>query len=127
MSNPLLINSFSVAAATAGNRLIALTGVGKAAVRAGVVTQAIIGVSERMGADAGGLCDVVLAGTYDVKAAGNIAAGDPVTTDAEGMGIKAVPVAGSLVRYAGFALFDAVAGDLVPITIAPGIINTPAA
>jgi hypothetical protein len=127
MSNPVLIKSFPIAAALAGNLIVALSGTDNEAEGATANTDAIFGVSERMGAAAGGQLDVVLSGTYDVVAGGDVTAGDFITADANSKGIPAAPAAGNVVRYAGIALLDAVAGDLFPILVAPGAINTPAA
>jgi hypothetical protein len=127
MSNPLLIKSFPLVAALGGNLIVALSGTDNIAEGATADTDAILGVSERMGAEAGGQLDVVLSGTYEVVAGGNVTAGDFITADADSKGIAAAPSAGEIVRYAGIALLDAVAGDLFPVLIAPGALNTPAA
>lgn len=127
MSNPTLIKSFPIVGAVAGNLIVALSGTDNIAEAATADTDAILGVSERMGAEAGGQLDVVLSGTYDVIAGGNITAGDFITADANSKGVAAAPSAGDVVRYAGIALLDAVAGDIFPILIAPGALNTPAA
>lgn len=126
MSNPILIKSFPIAAALEGNLIVALSGADNEAEGATANTDAIFGVSERMGAAAGGQLDVVLSGTYDVVAGGNVTAGNFITADANSKGIPAAPSAGNVVRYAGIALLDAVDGDLFPILVAPGAINTPA-
>jgi len=127
MSNPILIKSFPIVAALAGNLIAALSGTDNIAEGAIADTDSIFGVSECMGAEAGGQLDVVLSGTYDVVAGGTVTAGDFITADANSKGITAAPSAGNVVRYAGIALLDAVAGDLFPMLILPGAINTPAA
>ena len=127
MSNPTLIKSFPAATTTGGNLIAALTGTDRQAEGATANTDAILGVTERMGAVAGGQLDVVLSGTYDVIAGGNITAGNFITADTNSKAVPAVASAGNLVRYAGIALLDAVDGDLFPILIVPGAINTPAA
>lgn len=127
MSNPVLIKSFPIVAAVAGNLIIALSGTDNIAEGATADTDAIFGVSERMGAAAGGQLDVVLSGTYDVVAGDDITAGDFITADANSKGVPAAPSAGDLVRYVGIALLDAAEGDIFPILITPGAINTPAA
>lgn len=119
---PTFIKSFPAAAAIEGNRLIMLDADG-AALHAAANTAGIVGISERLGAKAGGMADVVQGGWYEVKLGGPVSPGDPITADATGAGIAAVPAAGMLVRYAGFAMTGGVAGDLAPVFIAPGIIN----
>lgn len=71
---------------------------------------------------AGGLADVAYGGVFEVKAGGNIAAGDPLTADANGCAVKAVAVAGQTVRVIGFARTPAVAGDLFDYVAAPSVI-----
>ncbi|WP_319775499.1 capsid cement protein [Breoghania sp.] len=123
---PTLIKSYRAALATAGNRLVAFTGTDSEVSAGASGTALLIGVSDQMGADAGEMLDVVLGGIYPVQLGGSVDAGDPLTADADGKGVLAEPVAGSLVRYACFAMSDGVADDIIPVLVVPGIINTPA-
>ncbi len=121
---PLLIKAFRAAAAVGGNLIVAAAANGE--VQAGAAaTDLIIGVSDAMGADAGGMLDTVQAGWGELKLGGTVSFGDPLTSDAAGAGIKAVPVAGSVVRYACFAMSDGDDGDIIPVLVVPGIINAP--
>ena len=121
---PLLIKSCPAAAEIAGNRLVSFDVDGNV-VPAAAATAAIIGISERMGAPLGGMADVVQAGWYAVVAGGDLDPGVPFTADANGAAVLAAPAVGTIVRYGGFVMASAVAGDLVPALILPGIINTP--
>ncbi|WP_020185944.1 DUF2190 family protein [Methylopila sp. 73B] len=122
-----LIRSFEASAAVEGYRFAAGANDGAKVRRAASATDRIAGVTERMGAGAAGdMLDVVLAGPTEVLAGGTFAAFDPLTSDATGRAIRAVPVAGQVVRVGGYALADAVAGDIVQVNVAPSIINTPA-
>ncbi|MDT8286285.1 MAG: DUF2190 family protein, partial [Elusimicrobiales bacterium] len=63
---------------------------------------------------------IILAGKTKVIAGGAISAGDPVTSDASGLAVAAAPAVGANAGVVGFALEDAVAGDLVKILASPG-------
>ena len=121
---PTLIKSLVAAAAIGGNRLVAIDAAGKA-VAAAANTDAIIGISERVGAKENGMADIVQGGWYEVVAGGDITPGDPITANVAGAAVPAVPAVGTVVRYVGFAMTDGAVGDLGPVFIAPGIINTP--
>ena len=93
--------------------------------QAAASTDPIAGVSDSMGASvAGQMCDVHELGLFDVVAGGNLAAGDPVTADANGKAVKATkPGAGVRVFCAGTVREPAAADDIVPIMIAPFVID----
>jgi hypothetical protein len=80
-----------------------------------------------MGCDASEMLDVIMAGEGEVTAGGNIAFGDPLTSDANGKAVKAVVTSSASVRIAGFANQAAVAGDVFRYTIAPGFLTKPSA
>ncbi len=63
--------------------------------------------------------DVALAGIADVKAAGTIVAGGPVTSNGGGLGVAAAPAAGANNRVAGFAITAAASGDIISVLLAP--------
>ncbi|PWV97715.1 hypothetical protein DFR52_106240 [Hoeflea marina] len=123
---PILIKSFFASAAIAGYRIVAFSGTAANVTTATSATSPSIGVSERMGAPIGGMVDVVQVGGYELELGGTVTAGDPLTADANGKGIKALPVAGSAIRVVCFAQSDGFAGDIIPILLAPSIISHPA-
>ena len=123
---PTLIKSFRAAAAVAAYRFVAAANEDEAQAGADA-TDPLIGVSDDMGADAGGMLDVTQTGWAELKLGGSVEHGDPLTAGAEGVGIKAVPAAGSIVRYGAFAMSGGEDGDIIPVLVVPGIINTPAA
>jgi hypothetical protein len=49
-----------------------------------------------MGGSTGGMVDVVRAGLASVRLGGTVAAGDPLTSDANGKAVKAVPARRSI-------------------------------
>lgn len=120
-----LIKSRLAAGAIAANRLVKRTANRGEAAQAAASTDAIAGVSDGMGASAAGqMCDVHELGLYDVVAGGNLAAGDPVTSDANGKAVKAVkPGAGVRTFCAGTVQEPAVIDDIVPIMVAPFVID----
>lgn len=122
---PVFIKGLATAAAVAGNRVIAFTGSGARVAGAAANTDKLTGVSDRMGAPAGGLVDTVQIGWADVKLGGTVAAGDLATADSQSRAVKAIPVAGTLVRTIGEFQADGVEGDIVPILVFPGVIATP--
>lgn len=126
MTTPLLIKSFRVGAAAIAGFLIIKFGAGGAAELATAGTDPLIGTAGSMGAPANGMVDVDEVGWSEVRAGGNVSWGDPLTANNLGRAIKAVPVAGSVVRIIGFARSDASDGDIIPYIVAPGVLATPA-
>ncbi|MFT4162851.1 hypothetical protein [Shinella sp.] len=122
---PILIKSFRAGAAAIAGYLI-VKSVGGHAELATASTDPLIGAAGSLGAPAGGMVDVTEAGWSEVRAGGNISDGDPLTANNLGKAIKAVPVAGSVVRIIGFARSDASDDDVIPYLVAPGVIATPA-
>lgn len=122
---PLLIKSYEASAAIGGNRIVAFSDVAasaKIAVAASAIVPAI-GVSDAMGADAGGMCDVVLAGVVPVVAGGVVTAGAPLMSDAAGAAIVATALAATTRRIIGFALQPGVAGDLIHICLSQSLLD----
>lgn len=126
MTTPILIKSFRAGAAAIAGFLILKFGAGGVAEVATAGTDPLIGAAGSLGAPANGMVDVTEVGWSEVRAGGNIAYGDPLTANNLGKAIKAVPVAGSVVRIIGFARSDASDGDIIPYLVAPGVLATPA-
>ncbi|MCW5720422.1 MAG: hypothetical protein KIS86_04690 [Devosia sp.] len=124
---PTLTKSYRVASAIAGYLIVAASATDKVVEVANSATDPLLGAAGSMGAPEGGLVDVDLAGIGEVRIGGDVDFGDPLTSDANGKAVKAVPVAGSVVRIIGFAQADGADGDIAPYLIAPGVLATPAA
>lgn len=107
---PGLIKHFTAAAAIAPWRIVAFNGSGAAA-QAAAATDRLFGVSDSPGASAGQGCDVILSDLAEVEYGGTVAAGDPLTADADGKAIKAAPAAGAKVRTIGTAMVSGAYGD----------------
>lgn len=119
------IRSFEAASAIDGRLIVAASGT------AGKIAEAVagqgFGVSERVGSEAGQMCDVTVAGMTEVIGGGDLDFDDPVTSDANGRAVKAVAVAGQTVRIVGFIRAEGTTGDILPIHVAPSLLVTPAA
>ena len=118
------IRSFHAAGAIVGRLIVAASG--PAGDIATAVARQGFGVAERVGSEAGQMCDVTVAGMTEVIAGGDLDFDDPVTSDANGRAVKAVPVAGQTVRIVGFIRAEGAAGDILPIQVAPSLLATPA-
>lgn len=125
---PILTKSFRVgSAAVEGFLILTASGDGETLVVADASTDLLVGVAGSMGAPANGMVDVDLGGIGEVRFGGNVEHGDPLTANALGRAVTAVAEAGKLVRIIGFAMVDAVNGDIGGFLIAPGVLSKPAA
>lgn len=125
--NPGLVKTFTTgAAAVAAYTIVAHGDAAGTVVGASAAGDAMFGVTQQLGAGAGQRVDVCLGGLPEVLCGGAVAAGDPLTADAESRAVKAAPAPGAQVRIIGFAMMDAVAGDIVPFQFAPGAVTAPA-
>jgi len=124
MPNPGLIKTKTADGAVAARRIVTPGASAGTVAQAAAATDALVGVSERAGgAVAGGRIDVIKSGIAQIDAGGVIVAGDPVTADAAGKAVTAVPAAGANVRIIGFAEEDAANGDYFDVLIAPGVMQ----
>lgn len=95
-----------------------------AAKQAAAATDALMGTADELGKQANGRVDVCMGWMPEVEAGGTLAAGDPITSDANGKAVKAT-TGGS--RIIGFAMSSASAGDIIPYQFAPGTLSVAAA
>jgi hypothetical protein len=72
---------------------------------------------------AAGATDMVMLGIWPGIAGGSITRGDALTSDASGHCVTAAPAGGTNIAIIGFARASAVAGDRVPVQIAPQILQ----
>lgn len=86
-------------------------------------TDALAGTTNQLAAAIGERVDVDMGGIPEVELGGTVAAGDPLTSDASGKAIKAVPAAGANVRIIGFADTDGGNGVVINYTFAPGVMQ----
>ncbi|MBA4792293.1 MAG: DUF2190 family protein [Phenylobacterium sp.] len=118
---------FTAGAAIAGRRFVKFSAEGTV-VQATASTDAIIGVSDSLGAKAAGdIVDVYQLGTHiEVEAGGNLTRGLEITSDANGKAVTAAPAAGASCRTAGIVQGSYVAGDVAEYLASPGSKTTPA-
>lgn len=124
MSNELLAKNFAASGAIGANRIVVANADGTVSVSgAADGTTALSGVNAELDLADGERGDIVKAGIADVYCGGAVAAGDPITSDANGAAVTAAPAAGTNVRIIGFAEVAGAAGDLFQILIAPGVMQ----
>jgi hypothetical protein len=122
---PVFTKSFEAEAAVAGYRFVAFSDVSATdkVSQAAAETDPILGVSDAMGAEAGGMLDVHLGGIAAVQLGGTVTAGAPLTADEDGFAVVAAATASTTVRYGGFACGPGVTGDIIDIWLAPGLLH----
>ncbi|CCG07794.1 DUF2190 family protein [Pararhodospirillum photometricum] len=86
-------------------------------------TASLLGCSIETGADAKGVVDIALSNLAEVRFGGTVAAGEPVTADAEGCAVKAAPASGAQVFVLGFAVEASVSGDIGDVRVSPFILT----
>lgn len=123
MSNSKIIETYDAGAAIAAYRIIKHGADDDNVVQAAAVSDAIIGVTNLLGAASGERVDVIEHGVAEVEFGGTVVRGDPLTSDANGKAVKAAPSAGVNNRIVGFAKVSAVSGDIAPIRVAPSQIQ----
>ena len=122
---PTFIKSYVAAAAVLGNRIVSFADAANDSTveTASAATDPILGVSDRLGADAGGMLDVHRGGLIDVQLGGTVTAGMPLTADADGKAVAAAAATGTTVRIVGYADEPGVADDIIKFMWAPGLLH----
>lgn len=125
MANNGLTKSYIAEGTINANRIVKVGAADWGALQAAsaAVTEFMIGVSTEVDAASGERVDVVHEGIADLKLGGNVARGGPVTSDASGQGVAPAPAAGTNNRIIGFALVSGVSGDIIPVLLAPGVMQ----
>lgn len=118
MNIPGKIITLDASAEVAGRRIVTLTGDDYEAAQASAASDALIGISTETGAPDGGRLDVIIDGVSNVEYGGTVAAGDPLTADAQGRAITAAD--GD--NVVGRALIAGVSGDIGSVIIAPFVL-----
>ncbi|WP_439685098.1 DUF2190 domain-containing protein [Cupriavidus oxalaticus] len=123
MSNPTLIKNHVAAGVIAAFRIVAQGAADGEVKQAAAASDALMGAVEGFSYAAGDRVDVVRSGIAEIEYGGNVTRGAPLTADASGKAIVAAPAAGANVRIVGFAEVSGVAGDIVPVFLAPGLMQ----
>lgn len=118
---------FTAGAAILPRRLVKFSA-DRTVIQATAATDAIIGVSDSLGASAlGDRVEVYQMGTgLEVVFGGAVNRGAEITSDADGKAVAAAPAAGAACRTAGIAQLTYAAGDIGEYLAAPGSKTTPA-
>jgi hypothetical protein len=124
---PVLRLSFEAGAATTPFRFARFS---DAAVSSKVATgaantDALIGVFGSLAAAMGEMADVSVMGQEILELGATVTAGAPLTSDAQGRGIVAAPVAATTVRVGAFALEPGVIGDRIKVLVVQSLLRTP--
>ncbi|MBY0396770.1 MAG: hypothetical protein K2X91_09925 [Thermoleophilia bacterium] len=120
---PGFIKSCRTVAAIVPYAIIAFAGARNQVRQAAAATDPLAGITDSQGGSAGGMVDVQFSLFAEARAGGPIAAGDRITSDANGCAVKATKQAGQIISYVGIAQVPAVAGDIFDVLIAPGFID----
>lgn len=118
---PTFIRSYELSAAVAPYRIVKFSDPanGSKVATAAAATDPLIGTSDKMGGAIGDMADVVRSGLGGVQLGAAVAAGKPLTSDADGKAIEAT-VAGQ--RIIGFSDQPGVADDIIDYFCAPGVL-----
>ena len=119
---PTFTRAYEASTEVTGFLIAALTADGKAKL-ASANDDALLGVFDAQGADAGKMADVHRAGLVSVRLGATVAAGDPLTSDAASKAVPCVAAAGETRRYIGFADFAGVEDDIIDVFLSPGLLH----
>lgn len=88
--------------------------------QAAAATDNLIGIFQHTTTNAGDEVRVMLDGISNLKLGGTVTRGGPITSDANAKGVAAV-LGQNII---GFALASGVLNDIIPVLIAPGVLNS---
>lgn len=115
-----LVKNMTVSAAIEKYRIVAFGAAVSTINQASAAADLLVGVTGQVGAVAEDeRVDIYMDGVRTVEFGGAFEAGDPLTADAEGKAIKAVPGADATIRIIGFAMELGGAGVLGQVHINP--------
>lgn len=122
---PTFTRAYAAGAAIAGYRIVKFSdsAASNTVSQADSNTAPSLGVSDAMGADLGGMCDVHRGGLISVELGGSVNTGDPLTADADGKAIAAVAAAGTTLRIIGFADEPGISGDVIDAFLSPALLH----
>lgn len=123
MSNSKIIETYAAGGAVTKYRIIKHGADDDTVLQAAAATDALMGVTPLLDIATGERIDVVEHGIAEVEFGGTVTRGDPLTSDANGKAIAAVPGAGVNNRIVGWALVSAVSGDIAKMKVVPSQIQ----
>jgi len=87
------------------------------------VTEQVVGSGTSNVAASGDMVDVIKDGLVYLELGGTVTRGDVLTSDADGKGVTTVIVAGTPIYYGAIAEVSGVAGDIIPVKVACGVVG----
>ena len=123
MANLGIFKTFDAEGEIAPYRICAHGSKDYAVKQATAKTDALLGTTDELGRQPNNRVDVCLDKMPEVEAGGTLAAGDPLTSDANGKAVKATTGGDRLI---GFARSSASAGDIITYIHAPGTLGVAA-
>lgn len=122
--NPSLFKARTAAGAIAPYRFVKHGAADNQVAQAAGATDKLCGVVQQLGAaKAGDTVDIAKGGIVGIELGGPVTRGDPLTSDASGKAVVAAPAAGASVRIGGFAEVSGIAGDIIDMEYAPGVMQ----
>jgi hypothetical protein len=112
MGNPTLNKNYTAEAEVKKHRIVKFGAADGQVIYADSATAKSIGVSMELDSDAGDRVDVTRTGMPAVEYGGTVAAGDLLTSDAEGRAVVAAPSTGGNMRIIGIAEHAGSVGDI---------------
>ena len=119
MANPEFIKTYDAGAAVTPYTIVKFSA-DYTVVPAAASTDVLVGVTTEVSSNSGDRVDVVHSGAPYVKLGGTVSAGDPITSDASGYGVKAAPATGVNANCIGRARYGGVAGDVIEVLMPHG-------
>ena len=120
MANPLFTKNFIAGATIAKYRIVKPGADDDHVLQGAAATDALIGVSDSLGAGSGERIDIVVSGIAEVEFAGIVNRGGFVTSDVDGKGVAPAPAGGANNRIIGIAMVTTAAGDIAPVLLIQG-------
>ena len=90
--------------------------------QAPAATEALVGTADELGKQPNGGADVAMSDQPEVEAGAAVAAGDPLTSDAQGRAVKATAAGDRIIGFACKSATDA--GEIIDYQFAPGFLAT---
>lgn len=116
--NQALVKAYKAGAQIAPFLIVKWDAVDFQVLPAAAATDKIAGVSvPNVTAPSGQRVDVIKAGIAQVQLGGTVTRGDPITSNATGLGVTAAPAAGTNNRIVGYAEMSGVSGDIIPVLV----------
>lgn len=123
MNNPGLAKTFIATTLVTKRRIVKIGANDDSMVLAAAATDIMFGISTDIDVAAGAKGDCYVSGIPEVEYGGTVAFGDPLTSDASGRAVKAVPATGVNNRVIGYAMASGVVGDIGSCNLIPSIIQ----